>query len=468
MSLFDKLRDPDNFNISDTYNSGVFTRFGSKSIKFGTRKGEPTPPSFHLVDRVQWFGDNQGPDGHEPTFSSFKNPANSTISDLVEGVFSSTTGVDHRGNNLVDFSFRGGVETNLNRREIDAKRINQFLYNSPQGSEFLARQAGLQLLNPLENTRTFNGGASLLAQIMAAGTGINFKRHGLIPEPAGTRIGANIDQGLDSLLGGSLVGGAISSFVGNIVGGDYISSKQGIAREKVYETGDPGKAPTAFQLGLFQKDVKTTGNPLNRPPRKSGKYNVPLERSPGVDQINLLGIFSSNENGTIPQAFKKYNKDFCPFRFEVIDHDNPLKSNFIVFRAFLMDFKDNFNTRHNTITYNGRGEEFYTYNNFTRTIGVSFKIATQSRHEMKPLYKKLNYLAAQSAPNYSQSGRIRTPYMKLTVGDYFYRLPGVLSSINISWNKDYPWEIKLDKGEPDSDMLILPQILDVSISFKIH
>ena len=56
--------------------------------------------------------------------------------------------------------------------------------------------------------------------------------------------------------------------------------------------------------------------------------------------------------------------------------------------------------------------------------------------------------------------------MKLPVGDYFYRLPGVLSSINISWNKDYPWEIKLDKGEPDSDMLILPQILDVSISFK--
>ena len=64
---------------------------------------------------------------------------------------------------------------------------------------------------------------------------------------------------------------------------------------------------------------------------------------------------------------------------------------------------------------------------------------------------------------------MRTPYMKLTVGDWFNRLPGVLSSVNLSWSKDYPWEIKYDEEGQDKDMLRLPHALDVSISFlPIH
>ena len=50
---------------------------------------------------------------------------------------------------------------------------------------------------------------------------------------------------------------------------------------------------------------------------------------------------------------------------------------------------------------------------------------------------KLNFLVSQTAPNYSSTGRIRTPYMRLTLGDYFHRIPGVLTSVGINWNKDY-------------------------------
>ena len=88
---------------------------------------------------------------------------------------------------------------------------------------------------------------------------------------------------------------------------------------------------------------------------------------------------------------------------------------------------------------------------------------------MKPLYRKLNYLVAQTAPNYSEvNGRIRTPFMKLTVGDYFKRVPGMLTSAVISWNKEYSWEIK-NHPDWDNDMKVLPHILDVSINFQpIH
>ena len=84
---------------------------------------------------------------------------------------------------------------------------------------------------------------------------------------------------------------------------------------------------------------------------------------------------------------------------------------------------------------------------------------------MKPLYRKVNFLAAQVAPYYLY-GQMQTPQQKITIGDYLVKTPGVITGVDISWQKDYPWEIKND-SELDSQMLVLPQVLDVSFSFKI-
>jgi len=144
----------------------------------------------------------------------------------------------------------------------------------------------------------------------------------------------------------------------------------------------------------------------------------------------------------------------------------------MIFRAYLDTFNDNYNASHNEFNYNGRGEMFYTYNNFRRDINLSFKIAAQSRHEMYPLYRKLNYLVSNVAPEYDdQYNRIRTPFMRLTVGSYLDRVPGILTSTQISWDKDYPWEIAMDSPEKgmDSAMLVLPHVLNVTVNFTpIH
>ena len=85
---------------------------------------------------------------------------------------------------------------------------------------------------------------------------------------------------------------------------------------------------------------------------------------------------------------------------------------------------------------------------------------------MMPLYRKLNYLVSNTAPDYDNvSGRIKTPFMRLTVGDWLSRIPGVLNSVNLKWGTDYPWEIRNDANGYDNDMLILPHVLDVSVSF---
>ena len=39
---------------------------------------------------------------------------------------------------------------------------------------------------------------------------------------------------------------------------------------------------------------------------------------------------------------------------------------------------------------------------------------------------------------------------KLTIGEYLYRVPGVLTSMNITVDDNYPWEIKMNQPEGGS------------------
>ena len=88
---------------------------------------------------------------------------------------------------------------------------------------------------------------------------------------------------------------------------------------------------------------------------------------------------------------------------------------------------------------------------------------------MKPLYRKLNFLVSQTAGDYSNT-RLRGNFCRLTIGDYFSRVPGFFSSIKLAWKTDYPWEIALNTGgigsDQDDDMNELPHILDVQCSYQ--
>ena len=113
----------------------------------------------------------------------------------------------------------------------------------------------------------------------------------------------------------------------------------------------------------------------------------------------------------------------------------------------------------------------FTYQGFKRTFSFSFKVAAQSKKEMKPLYRKLNYLVSNLAPDYANNGRMRAPFIKLCIGAYMDRTPGFLTSMNLKWQKDYPWEIALNspEGGDDSEMHVLPHVLNVSCNFTpIH
>lgn len=189
----------------------------------------------------------------------------------------------------------------------------------------------------------------------------------------------------------------------------------------------------------------------------------------GVDKVNELRPFYFNPQTTDPWTVAgDTSSDLIKFAFECIDNDNSANSVALIFRAFLEgQISDSNTAEYNAFKYLGRGETFRTYQGFDRSIGFIFKVFAQSRQEMQPLYKKLNQLVSQVYPDYSpQYNLMRGNVVRLTIGDYIYRVPGFLDNVNITIdNTNTPWEIALNEYD-DSDVRQLPHMVTVQCSFK--
>jgi hypothetical protein len=200
------------------------------------------------------------------------------------------------------------------------------------------------------------------------------------------------------------------------------------------------------------------GNPGARPANLRTNINDVFE--PGQDKINLTDIRSRVD----ADGIGGFQKDLIKFAFETIDNDNTTSTKATFFRAFLTGYNDNHNAEWAASRYTGRGENFYTYQGFDRTVNFNFKVAAQSKQEMKFLYRKLNYLLSTLYPSYNSSGFMRGNITKLTVGDLFVRTPGIIESLQLNVDDQYSWEIAM--GDESKDMLETPQLMDVAVQFK--
>ena len=185
---------------------------------------------------------------------------------------------------------------------------------------------------------------------------------------------------------------------------------------------------------------------------------VPTTEVGAVDKINALPIYKSEFMDDSPVT-----NDFVKFVIAAIDNNNPKFSTFIHFRALLDSFSDSYSAQWNNVKYLGRGENFYSYDGFTRTVSLSFTAAAQSKQELIPMYKKLNYLASQLTPDYSPSGYMRGPLVKLTVGGYLYEQPGFIQDLSYDLITDAPWEIGINtEGGVDDTVKQLSQMVKVT------
>jgi hypothetical protein len=180
--------------------------------------------------------------------------------------------------------------------------------------------------------------------------------------------------------------------------------------------GDPGKR--SKDVSSY---VKGTGDKLTR------------------DLINAHPLYQSN----IANHGGDRN-DLVKFSIGIINNDDPNLRTYIHFRAFLDSMDDQYNAEWNGFKYMGRGENFYRYNGFTRTINLSWTVAAQSKEELIPMYQKLNFLASSLTPNYSADGYMRGNLAVITVGGYLFDQPGIINSINYSVPTESPWEIGIN------------------------
>lgn len=205
-------------------------------------------------------------------------------------------------------------------------------------------------------------------------------------------------------------------------------------------------------------------------------YNNELNSTPNND-ADVLSLLKNRGNNEVGGYF---GRDIIKFRIEFLNNDNPVLANAIngeaintdvlAFRAYINDFNDGMSAKWNSYKYMGRGEEFYVYEGFTRDISVDFTIYAHSPEEMKPIYRKLNYLMSSFAPDYNPALKMRGNISYLTIGDYLYRQPGIFTDIKLSGMLDTHWEIALDNTNSiDKEQYELPKHIKVSLSFKpIH
>jgi len=205
------------------------------------------------------------------------------------------------------------------------------------------------------------------------------------------------------------------------------------------------------------------GDPGARPASRTANINDTNDFI-GQDFLNKLDI----QDGGYSGDREGQARDLIKFGFDVIGNDSgsPFKS--VNFRAFLTGYSDSHEGQWDSKRYAGRGENFYTYQGFDRTVSFNFKIAAQSKQEMPFLYRKLNFLLSTLYPDYSDNGFMRGNIVRLTLGDLFVRQPGILQSLNLTVADEYQWEIAMTEPEfkDSKDMLETPQIIDVAASFK--
>ena len=177
-----------------------------------------------------------------------------------------------------------------------------------------------------------------------------------------------------------------------------------------------------------------------------------------LDKINGSGIYvAENPN------HKDELNDLCKFSIGLVNNDNTGNSTFMNFRAFLDSFDDQYSADWGNTQYIGRADKFYNYKGFDRTVNLSWTVFAQSKAELIPMYKKLNYLASSLAPNYSEGGYMQGNLARLTVGGYIYNQLGIIKGITYSVPQESPWEIAInEEGGSDRSVKELPHMIKVT------
>lgn len=313
--------------------------------------------------------------------------------------------------------------------------------------------------------------ASTLAQVPVAGTGVHFVNGGKIGkeylEGGGNAVGSFLR---DLGLGGGGIQGHERVLSGNTIFNDIVPGDEN------YPAGENvDLIPTSLKNRYFltnpdsfvqQKDT-TFIDTLSVESKDAVKTRLRFQGDPNYEKRKHLTSIDQINASDIRQTDFFRDADIIPFEFQIFDPSNGGQADYLYFRAYLSTLGDTYTGNWNATKYVGRAENLYNYDGFDRSITFSFKIAAHTREELRPLYRKLNYLVGTTAPSYDENLTfMRGVYAKVTIGDYLVAIPGFFENISIDWSTLYPWEIGVNLAEQPSTVPRVPHVLDINMTYK--
>ena len=441
----------------------------------------------------------------------------------IEGAFPGLVQIDspaYKGSDIVKSVFSAADEIGkrvlgrepsvfLDRYFADVRRINgatnslDFLV---RGSRFVQAQQVLQRKNPFErvSTRLYN---------LSAEGSVKIVNEDLIPEayrqygdvkgdafsseispqiynplsifsiPGALHINRNGFLNLDSLVASGTIFDFISKKVWTSISekasifikdqASKIGNKLLTASARAFK--EQGKdwdgVDKVTKLDSMVKKAKKQGESLRKiakdfdliPPEEGGKPSkgalskISKEgfSDKGVDKVNLIpyGKDSYSNGG---QELPLDELDWIPFKFKDVRNNSSM-----VFRAILSGITDTFSPEYSPERYVGRPDSVYVYQGTTREIGFTFDVYPKSDQELVFLWEKLNYLAGQTYPHWSDSdasgGRgMISPFTELTIGQMYTDTPGYISALTYN---------VMDTGTYETVFAKLPKYIQVNCTF---
>jgi len=202
------------------------------------------------------------------------------------------------------------------------------------------------------------------------------------------------------------------------------------------------------------------------------------------DKLNLIDVIYKAKSGVIgyDKLFKDANgnkiQDFVPLIFASATYNQmsvkDAEASILIFRATMTSVSDSHNASWESNNVMGRGDKVYMYNGYDRSVSFDFKIVATSLEEQFTNWRKINELASFTAPDFGKDrkSRMMGHVMRLTLGDLYVGVPVLLDNVNYTFN----FESGVELGGIDSkgqntavskNVLVLPSIIDVSVSFTV-
>jgi len=176
-------------------------------------------------------------------------------------------------------------------------------------------------------------------------------------------------------------------------------------------------------------------------------------KTPGTtsDVINERGVLESDtiDSGTV--------RDQIQLLFDDTTNDNRIQ-----FRATITGITESHNPEWVQHNYIGRPYPIHQYKGVSRTITFDFKVYAMGKNELEAIWRKLNYLTGLTHPasyvgSSGVNGFMTPPYVDLTIGSVFEKIPGFINSLNYTIPDGISWDIDRE----------LPLGIDVNVGYTI-